>query len=217
MGVITNPQTGIAPGVKVPKLPLADVVQQKIDEKVSSDESFSAWNITQEVREAVNKHEVTIDGLRIVPLGQNPNTQYIAHDEVRALVYPYADALSGYRRRDTGQYQLWEPHDGDDDDDVDLDSDGPLDVSSQYSQQSTATTPPTAAQLNQIPHRNRLIKTYIDNRLAVNDPPTLKSVQSRMKGWPLSLDDIKDIAVAEGFTVTPSADGDFHRDSVITS
>lgn len=84
----------------------SEVVLDTVQANMRTQESFSAWDITKQVRDYIDNSEYPTEIIDC-PLMDNGSQYNVQHDRVKALVHQYMNALlehSNYDSRDTGKY-----------------------------------------------------------------------------------------------------------------
>lgn len=184
---------------------LSDAIQDEIDAFVSNGCNFSAFTITKNIRAKVNAEVLEIDGLPFETIG-GVNTQNIEHDTVRSIVHQICgfNNIAGYERhfvndstkRGSGYYE-WGP------------------VGTAQSQTSSTTvsaittgnsTPSTSKPVPADPNDPVVcgkVLNYWDHRFNNGNPATLHSTQRCLKRNPLSIAQIRQIAVDNNYVVEP--------------
>lgn len=104
----------------------SEVVLDTVQANIRTQESFSAWDITKQVRQFIENDDFPTEVLDC-PLMDNGSRYNIQHDRVKALVHQYMNAVLdhlNYDSVDTGkyiEYRYVDPDKWADDSDEDLD------------------------------------------------------------------------------------------------
>lgn len=149
--------------------------------------TFSAFDVTTELRRQANAGEVEITDLTIEPIGAL-NTYRIEHRDIRDLVresFDNKDFTAITQRAPAGYIEY---------------------VTSAPSFLSTTAQPvnqPAATfATGKDDQTTARIVSYVQNKLGVGINPTLKRVQSRLKGTSITTKEIGGILSAKGFNIT---------------
>lgn len=157
--------------------------------------SFSAYDVTTSLRSRVNSGEFSITDVDTLQSG----AARIEHNEVKALIEEfYNEDLLPIQRSDNGHYRIYSA----------------IKVSSSAPATQTVTTSPTTQDNEEFESDSSqcqdcscdsesLVIGYVNRKLSKGELPTLKSVQSCLKGVPITVVDIKNICCAKGFKVSP--------------
>ena len=197
---------------------MQDAVQDEINAFVANGCVFTAFSITQNLRMKVNTGALEVDGLPFLTIGGS-STQKIEHDSIRGVVHQICgfNNVAGYERHFVsdpnargGGYYEW----------------GPSQQTIQTIGGSTGTS--GAMQVGTVTQTNAplvvstakvlylpadptdpivvgKILNYFNKRLSLGVPATLHSTQRRLKRSPLTIDEIKIIAVSNNYVVEPIA------------
>lgn len=180
-------------------------VRDEIDAFVKNGCEFSAFSITSNIRHKVNNGSLEIDGIPKDNI-DGMQTQNIEHQTIRAIVHQIfnrGDIESmGYERRwqnfpnQNSGYFAYGPS---------------TQTNSQNSQVNSIHSDTTSQPINKnnvyspaSPSDPSVVKSvidYFDHRFADGTPATLHSTQRRMKRTPLSITDIAQIAVSNGYQI----------------
>lgn len=174
----------------MPTVSLQSAVVAVLTDFIQAQRSFSAHNVTTEIRNRVNAGTFQVEGLALMghPSGQG-QTQFIGHDLVRPIVHSEIDTLvvPGYiaatRIAPNGQgYILYEFN------------------------QATATVAAQRVRVHRTfgAHEETQTLVYIENKHADNILPTLKAIQSRLKDVSVTCADLAAFIQGAGYTLTPS-------------
>jgi hypothetical protein len=150
--------------------------------------SFSAHDITTAIRKRVNAGEICVTDVDTL----NSGAARIDHPQVRALIDEfYNEGLLPLYRLDTGSYRVYSAT-----------NNFPSPV-----KQTVAAIDNNDEPVNDTNDCDveALVVGYVTRKLAKGQLPTLKGVQSRLKGVPINVVDIKNICCAKGFKVSPQA------------
>ena len=202
---------------------LQQAVHDEIDHLVQNGVEFSAWEVTKLIREKINHGELEIDTIDFTVV-DGIKTQYIDHDDVRFIVHSYCDDAScsiavsldildlGYEKKwnkfkdlRPGGYYSWGPIN--DDDDVTQPFSG---IVQGIGCTGTGTVITLATQVTPgkfppgDPSNPVLIEKvlkYFSKGVCQQKPRTLHGAQKRMKRNPLTIDQIKTIAMNNGYVL----------------
>lgn len=177
---------------------------------------FSSHTITQNIRQKVNDGILEIDGLNVEDV-DGVMTQRIEHDDVRHFVHAECGGrncfVPGYERKwntlgGTRGYWSWSPvgtHMNTKDDDNGIFQPvmpNPVMAPPPHPSQTIQSKPVHNDSLKYMdPMIIGKVVNYFENRLAKGKPASLHDAQKRMKRNPLTIAQIKQIALDEDFTV----------------
>jgi hypothetical protein len=176
---------------------------------------FSAYDVTREIRVQANSGDIQIQGLPVEPV-DGVNTNRIDHEDVRELVIElYTNGLITDYRKDRGNAngQNYIKY-------VYVNPSAPV-VGGNVSNSAVASNPvPTA----QTPQKFNLtfkaygnsagapkyanvgrILAYVSQKKAKGGTPTLKSIQSALKGFKITTKEIESLVTSNGYKVTLQA------------
>jgi hypothetical protein len=200
------------------QITFATAVLRTINDFRSKKSDFSAYAVTHAVRSAANKGEIAIQGMTAEPI-DGAQTFRIDHEEVREMVVEfYTNGLIADYRKDRGmsngqtyiKYVYVDP--------------SPTQVPPQISPQAThcvsgVATPHMVSSYTQTPQKFNLtfklpanppknanvgrILGYVSSKKARGGIPTLKSIQSALKGIKITTKEIQSVLINNGFQVTP--------------
>lgn len=177
------------------QLPLAAAVAVTVQAFTTAQKEFSAHDVTRELRTLVNSGELGIIDLSRVDVDGIPNTYRIDHNTVRGYVRASFGSVPNYERDNSRGYALYRPKT----------------AGSSYSATPVATPAPTTytSQVSAPPFSTAItskVISYVNNKLADGICPTLKQIQSRLKGYSITCKEIADILPTALYKVAVNSD-----------
>ena len=182
-------------------LPLSAAVAVTIQALTNAQESFSAHDVTRKLRTDANSGELAFTDLPLENVDGIPNTYRIDHNAVRGYVRASFGTIPNYERDNSRGYALYRPK-------------ATAPATSSYSATPAATSAPisygavaapTHAFTN-TPNRTGKVKTYVDRKILAGIAPTLKQIQSRLKGDNVTCKQLADLLANEGYNVSVNND-----------
>ena len=178
----------------IPEYTLSEVVKFVINNWLEAGTSFSAHQVTEEIRRQTNAGEYFVEDADMRPDGKLE----IIHDEVKSVI----DSLYQAReiecdKKFNGTYFVYSPLNDDLDDLVD-----PSLLGVTQSSQSQSQPPQVKPDYSVDDEKKDIIVGYVARKLKEGEQPTLKQIQSRMKGIPILLQGIADVLKEEGYMLS---------------
>lgn len=185
-------------------LTLIAAIAAVIADKTSSQSSFSAHDVSLELRRQVNTGELEVTDLTRETVDGIPNTYRIDHNKVREYVaQSFSNQMAGYERDFTRGYTLYRPQ-----------SQGSrtyipgngLGRGGRPVPAPVAAAPTLVPAASFVPSLTRVgkIRTYLSRKLTNGQTPTLKQIQSRLKGDDVTCAQLADIVKADGYRLEPN-------------
>lgn len=179
--------TAVTPAIK---FTLVEAVANTV-KQLSEDGSFSAYDITTEIREAVNSGEYTI------PVTTTGKENWINHEDVKAILDRFLDdgflkTLGLTNVSYNGTFRVFE-----------FDEDTAAVV---FSKTPVAVTPPVNPNPTKSPLAQK-IEIYLNK--SVGTPVTLKQIQSAVKVNGISCKDFAELISNLGYNVNPGTPNKF--------
>lgn len=180
--------------VTKPLSSLKDAVTKVVTSFVERDLNFSAYEVTKALRVEINEGRITLDDRQKEDVN-GIQTQKITHDEVRVYVRPIVSSYGNYAGIFNGDYVVYT---------CKIPSvpavSAPVAVKPSVIITPTATvvTPAaTSVAADSKPVTVTKLLTYVANKQA----PTLKQIQSRFKGSPITVRSIATLAQQAGLRI----------------
>jgi hypothetical protein len=186
---------------------LTDLVEKVVMDFVGSKRTFSAFDVTSEVRNRVNSGDYVIDGAKNLTF-QNKQTQMIYHEEVKDIIYDIDFSQFNYVIESNGVYNVFKPSTVapvittvstvvDESEDIEEDDEDECDGDCANCELNDKLDEEDDEYIGSDQEMYDKIDSYIMNKMDSEDSITLKQIQSRMKNYDLTLMDIECIVLDE--------------------
>lgn len=164
----------------------------------SAQNSFSAHDVTRELRRQANTGEVDLLDLTRENVDGVPNTFRIEHNKVREEVAAQLGALRGTYERDFSRgYTLYRPK---------ANAYATLATSVPTAPVNLANAPLTTFGVGSTatpdPDRSKKVSIYLIRKHGAGDNPSLKQIQSRLKGDYVTCSELADLVKTLGYQVS---------------
>ena len=158
---------------------------------IANKASFSGYDVTSAVRKQVNDGTIRLDGVPFENIN-GKNTQRVSHDDIRAHVRAHLDTVSSYDRKFNGDYIVYSFNGH-------APASVPVAVLAAPTARPTLVIAPNGVTSTAVTSSDLTVKltTYISGK----NSASLKQIQSRFKGEPVTVRDIASLATKAGLRI----------------